>query len=423
MFCSSTSPADSTPDPTTTVFDEARLDDQDTLERLDRSGTLRALAGAGAQVRRAVHAADEAGLSRLEGLEPRGVVVAAAGGSTAVADLLDAATRGAAAIPVQGCSSGPLPGWVGALDLVVAVSQSGRASGTLGLAAEAARRGATLLTVGAPDSPLAEVSARARGIHVPITVPGASSRTSMWAQATPVLLAADVLRLAPVSHAILASLADVLDDRAQEARPSSESFVNPAKVLAVEVAESVPIVLGSGWFGGVAARRAAAMFGRTGRVPVASGVLPDAASQIVACFDGTLAAGEAAGQAGDDIFIDPFLDGPMRAPLRLIMLRGASAPTGGAGAGRSDEAGDEPQPQVPASPDDLDRSLVDMIVSVAEDAGVRVSLVDAVAPEPLLRLASHVALTDFAATYLALGQGFDPATSPHVRLLRKARHA
>jgi hypothetical protein len=65
--------------------------------------------------------------------------------------------------------------------------------------------------------------------------------------------------------------------------------------------------------------------------------------------------------------------------------------------------------------------LADTVVSVAEDAGVRVSLLDADAPDPLLRLAHHVALTDFAATYLALGFGFDPATSPHVRLLRGAR--
>lgn len=400
------------------MFDEARIDDEDAIERLDRSGTLRALASAGAQVRRAVNAADEAGLSRLEGLEPRGVVIAAAGGSSAVADLLDATTRSGAAIPVQSCSSGPLPGWVGALDLVVAVSQSGRAADTLALAAEAARRGATLLTVGAPGSPLADVATRARGIHVPIVVPEASSRTSMWAQATPVLLAADVLRLATVSRSTVAALADVLDGRAQDARPSSESFVNPAKVLAVEVAESVPIVLGSGPFGGVAARRAAAMFGRTGRVPVASGVLPDAASQIVACFDGPLAGGEGDGPEADDIFADPFIDGPTSPPLRLIMLRDATErvrpgtlpPEDGteraAGAGNARE-----------------RDLVDTIVSAAEDAGVRVSLIDALAPDPLLRLAWHIALTDFAATYLALGHGFDPATSPHVRLLRRSRDA
>ncbi|KRC90181.1 phosphosugar isomerase [Terrabacter sp. Root85] len=377
------------------MFDEARLDDEGALAALDSSDTLRALAGAGAQVRRTVAASTEAGLDRLRDVEPRGVVVAAAGGSVAVADLFEAVSRGASALPVQSCCSGSLPGWVGALDVVIAVSQSGRAAGTLALAAEAARRGAFLVTVGAADSPLAEVCARAHGVHVPIAVSGASSRTSVWAQATPALLAADAMGIASVSHETLAELADVLDRTATDARPSSESFVNPAKVLATELAESTPIVLGEGRFGDVTARRAAAMFGRTGRVPVAHGALPDAASQIVACFDGPLAPGQSGGGGSDDIFADPFLDGPTRPPLRLIMLRDTS----------------------PGEP----HSLAETVVSVAEDAGVRVSLVDAPAADPLLRLAHHVALTDFAATYLALGFGFDPATSPHVRLLRGAR--
>jgi fructoselysine-6-P-deglycase FrlB-like protein len=378
------------------MFDETRLDDEGAIGTLDRSDTLRALAGAGAQVRRSIAAAGEAGLERLRDMEPRGVVVAAAGGSAAVAELFEAVSRGASAKPVQSCSSGSLPGWVGTLDVVIAVSQSGRAAGTLALAAEAARRGAFLVTIGATDSPLADVSARARGVHVPVAATGSSSRTSMWAQATPALIAADAMGLAPVSVETMAAVADVLDRCATDARPSSESFVNPAKVLATEVAESAPIVLGAGPFGEVAARRAAAMFGRTGRVPVAFGALPDAASQIVACFDGPLAGGDGLAE-GADIFADPYLDGPTRPPLRLIMLRDAS--------------------------DGAERRLTDTVVSVAEDAGVRVSLVDAQAGDPLLRLAHHVALTDFAATYLALGLGYDPATSPHVRLLRGARDA
>ena len=39
----------------------------------------------------------------------------------------------------------------------------------------------------------------------------------------------------------------------------------------------------------------------------------------------------------------------------------------------------------------------------------------------LVRLAGLVARTDFAATYLALGLGLDPATSPHVADLHDVR--
>ena len=108
--CSSTSPVAPTAEPVGAVFDEARLDDEDALASLDSSDTLRALAGAGAQVRRTCRAAEEAGLDRLRDVEPRGVVVAAAGGSGAVADLFEAVSRGAAALPVQSCSSGSAAG-------------------------------------------------------------------------------------------------------------------------------------------------------------------------------------------------------------------------------------------------------------------------------------------------------------------------
>jgi hypothetical protein len=380
------------------VFDEARLDDVEALERLDTTDTLRALAMGGAHVRQSINLTEEAGLERFRDLQPRGVVVAAEGGSAAVADIFEAVSRAGSAIPVQVCSSGPLPGWVGAYDLVVAVSLSGRAPGTLALATEAARRGASVLTVGAASSPLAAVSERARGVHVPMALHGVSSRTSVWGQVTPVLLAADAMGLAAAPRATLESVADALDARAREVGPSAEAVVNPAKVLATEVAESIPIVLGSGPFGAVASRRAAAMFGRTGRVPVAAGALPDAASEIVACFDGPLAGGDTNGRGrGDDIFADPFLDGPATPPLRLVLL--------------SDDGPDG----------ELSRPATDAVVAAAEDAGVRVSLIEGHGATPLARLASHVALTDFAATYLALGYGFDPSDSRHVRLLRQSR--
>lgn len=375
------------------MFDEALLDDTDAIERLDRREVLRSLARSGAQVRLAARATDDVGLERLSHAEPRGVVVAAAGGSGAVGALFDAVSRTHSAIPVQTCRATPLPAWVGAYDLVVAVSLSGRAAGAVALAAEAARRGANLLTVGASDSPLADVCARARGTHVPLDAGSAGSRTSLWAQATPVLLAADALGLTRVGRATIDELADVLDAQASRLGPGVDSWENPAKSLAAEIADSVPVLLGCGPLGQVAAQRASAMFGRTGRVPIAHGSLPDAASQIVACFDGPLAGGKA-GTA--DIFADPFLDGEAPPRLRLLMLRDGS-PDGG------DYA-----------------ALTHAVITAAEDAGVRVSLVDADASDPLLRLAQHVAVTDFAAVYLALGFGGDPGDAPHVRLVRDA---
>jgi hypothetical protein len=394
-------------------LDESLLDSVDRLESVDRHDSLRALASAGAQVRRAVVAAAEAGVGRAAGGErPRSVLVASLGGSALVGDVLDLLAEPGSPVPVTTRPGGPLPGWVGPLDLVVAVSQSGRATGPVALAAEAARRGASLLTVGAADSPLAEVCARGRGVHVPLEWEVPSSRSALWSLLTPVLLAADALGLVSCPEPVLQRAADALDRRAEECRPTSESFVNPAKSLALGLAETVPVVLGDGPVTGVAAARAAWMLARTARIPTTHGALPDAASQVVACFDGPFAAADgalgesplAAPGGGRDIFADPLLDGPPAPRLGLLMLRD--------GADTDRDADGRPDALAPLA------ALAEAVAEGAREAGVTVWEVGCEDGEPVERLASLVALVDYAATYLALGLGLDPSVSRHVTELR-----
>lgn len=384
-------------------LDEAFLDSVDSLESLDSQGSLRALATAGAQVRRTVVAAREAGIDRLVGGDrPRSVLVAALGGPLVVCDVLDVLAEPGSPVPVTTRRQTPLPGWIGPLDLVIAVSQSGRAPGPLSLAAEAARRGAALLTVGAPDSPLADVCARGRGVHVGITAPVPTSRSALWSLLTPVLMAADRLGLAECSDEVLEQVADTLDARAEECRPSSESFVNPAKVIALGLGETVPLVLGDGDLTGVAANRAAAMLARTARMPATHGALPDDAAQVVACFDGPFSGpGDGGGTGAGDLFADPFLDGPPTPQLGLVVLRD-----------HPDVERHAPGSTFPPV------ALADAVVEAAREAGVRVWEVEALAGHPVQRLASLIAMTDYVATYLALGLGLDPAISRHVTELR-----
>lgn len=389
-------------------IDERRLDDPDWTSERDRRGSLRALATAGAQVREARQLAQEAGIARLGSLDrPRSVLVASLGGSAVVASVLEMLAEPGSPVPVTVRRNVPLPGWIGSLDLVVAVSLSGRSPGPLALASEAARRGAALLTVGASDSPLEAVCRQARGVHVDVGSGRVSSRTSLWTLLTPILMAADLLGLASVSEGDLDATIERLDSVADACRPSSESFVNPAKGLALSLAECVPTVLGDSPLNGVAAVRAASMLARTARIPATYGELPDAASQVVATFDGPFTAGGGMGTAevvevsggGHDIFADPFLDGPAQPRLGLLMLREAPAP--------------------PRTPEEADKqALVDGIVATAREAGVVVSEVSAEPGPPIARLAGQMATTDFAATYLAIGLGIDPSVSAHIASLR-----
>jgi glucose/mannose-6-phosphate isomerase len=386
------------------LLDEALLNDPDYIAARDSCLTLMALATAGAQVRQAMTLSHEAGIERVAGGErPRSVLVASLGGSAVVADVLQLLAEPGSPVPVTVRRNLPLPGWVGPLDLVVAVSLSGRARGPLAVAAEAARRGTSILTVGAADSPLADVCVRARGVHIDVGRGRTSSRTALWSLLTPVILAAGELGLIEAGPSVLSDTADRLDLQAEACRPRSESFVNPAKILALQLAETIPVVLGDGPLNGVAAGRAASMLARTARIPATSGELPDAASQIVACFDGPFTAGGGRGvgvrESAPDIFADPFLDGPAQPRLGLLLLRDA--------------------PPATLTQDRADaEALTDAVLQTAYEAGVKVSTVVAEPGHPLVRLAGQIAQTDFAATYLAIGLGLDPAVSPHVADLR-----
>ncbi|WP_277452333.1 SIS domain-containing protein [Janibacter sp. DB-40] len=387
-------------------FDESVLDDEARRRAVDPSDMLRALAGAGAQVRRAITVSQECDLGRVAGGErPRAIHVATVGGSEGVAAVLDLLVSHRSPVLLTADGSGPLPGWVGALDLVVAVSLSGRAEGPVRQAREAARRGAHVLTIGAPDSPLASAAAEARGVHLPIDPGTGHSRTALWSLVVPALLATSACGVIDVPTGVLLRVADRLDEQAEAFRPDAEYFVNPAKSLATDLSEVTPVVLGDGPVGGVAARRTSAMLARTSRVPSTWGRLPDAASQVVACLSGPLAGSGTAPDGGRDIFADPYLDGPSAPRLGLVLLR-------------------DPVPTSESDPTEVERhNTAQSVADRAEAAGVRVLEQFARPGHDLERLAEHIALTDFASTYLAIGHGFDPARAPGIDELHLPRKA
>ena len=377
------------------AFDEQLLGEESALAEADSAGVLRALAGAGAQVRRAVTLTRESVPPRWVAMNrPRAVVVAGRGSSQVVADALAAVMGSTGPVPVVSLTGGVLPSWVGALDLVIGVSLSGTASGAVAVAAEAGRRGASLLTIGTARSPLGEISEYHRGAHIALPdrstsiTPLVTTRTALWALLTPALIVCSDLGLTggnpDATDAGLSLIADALDTEAELCRPGSETFVNPAKSLALGLDASVPVILGNGPLGWVAARRAASALSRTARLPATYGGLPDEADDVVASFGGPLVAGT------NDIFADPFSDTHVSAKLRLLLLELEN-----------------------------DRTT-DVVADLAQRSGVHVSRVTADAPTALQRFAQVAARVDFAATYLALAIGVDPSLSPQVADLRDA---
>ncbi|MGC4867538.1 SIS domain-containing protein [Micromonospora sp. DT53] len=381
--------------------DEALLDNPQALAEADPGGMLRHTASAGAQVRESAALAAEANLAVLaDDGRPRAVVIAGIGTAGRTGDVLATVAGPRCPVPIIGHRSAGVPGWVGAADVVIAVSASGRSPEALGAAEAAHRRGARLVAVGAPDSQLQSIAEQARAPFIPVPR-RAPARASLWALTVPVLLAARSLGLVKVNEADLAETAARLDADADRCRSAAESFVNPAKSLALGLAGSIPIVWGSSPLATVAARRFGDTLSANARYPVVTGALGEAGRGRVGLLDGVFG-GLAEGER--DIFADPAEDDDGEGTrLRLVLLR-----DGGLNA---EDDTDEPLA--------VEERRADAVQTLAERRGVRCDVVTAEGGSALERLASLIAVPDFASIYLALAHGLDPMAVPAITEMKE----
>jgi glucose/mannose-6-phosphate isomerase len=368
-------------------------DDVARLEAGDRAGMLPSVASGAAQVREAAVLAAEAGVAALAGEgRPRAVVVCGMGGSGIAGEVLAAAAGHTCPVPVVTHRGYGLPAWVGAADLVVAVSCSGTTEETLSALEEAVRRGSRLLVVGAAGSPLEALGARGRAVFVPVTQ-GRQPRASVWSLSIPLVMAGHALGLLSAGPDDIEATAARLEQVAVRCRPDADHFVNPAKVLALELSGALPVVWGTSPLAGVAAYRFASQLNENAKLPAVWGVLPEAGHNQVVALDGPFAG--SASSTAEDFFRDRVDDGAdQRTRMRLVLLHD------------TDE-----HPQVTR------RTAV--VRDLAEERGVPVSALRAEGSSALERLASLVSVADWATTYLALLEGRDPTPVDAITALKQ----
>ena len=146
-------------------FDESRLDDERALASAD--ARLRELAESGARVRREATEASStvilASAGGQDGARPRAIV--AAGPDSR---LLRAGLEPWCPVPFVAWPGPGLPGWAGALDLVVVLAPDGADRGTAGAVAEAVRRGCQVVVACPEGSLVAEHAAGRWSTILPI---------------------------------------------------------------------------------------------------------------------------------------------------------------------------------------------------------------------------------------------------------------
>ncbi|MFD7122277.1 SIS domain-containing protein [Streptomyces sp. NPDC056652] len=413
------------------MLDESLLDAPDALAHADHNGLLRGAAEAGARVRTALRHTAEAGITGLapEG-RPRAVLIAGSGAAaTGVADLIAALTANAAPVTrlrptgvaaAAGALRWTLPGWAGPVDLLLIATTEGSEPGLALLAEQAYRRGCTVVAVAPRQSPLSEVVGGTHGLMVPMATapngqygqstqnggnggnggngpygqagePGRSGLDewyepeatpvtgpgALWALFVPLLALLDRVGLLTAPAETLQLVADRLDRTAERCGPAIATYSNPAKTLAAELADSLPLIWTEGPAAAPAGRRFAAVLAElTGR-PALAAELPEALPAHSALLAGHFAGGAA---DPDDFFRDR-VEEPQAWRARVVLLR--DRPAGGLTA-------------APAA-----REL-----ALGHDTAI--SELEPEEGSELEALAELIAVTDFATVYLALA-GAAPA--------------
>jgi hypothetical protein len=370
------------------MLDESLLDAPEALARTDRRGLLRGAAEAGARVRTAARLAAEAGLTELKpDGRPRAILIASPGSHGLVVGDLLAELAGAACpvtrirptgvAPAAGALRWALPGWAGPLDLLLIATADGAEPGLALLAEQAYRRGCTVVSVAPPRSPLTETVGGSHGLAVPLattpyeepyeeqTGPG-----TLWAMLTPFLTLLDRTGLIQCPTDTLQKIADRLDSAAERCGPAIATYSNPAKTLAAELADSLPLIWSEGAAAASVGRRFAASLAELAGCPAIAAELPEA----LAAHGVLLVGAFAAGADPDDFFRDR-VEEPQALHARVVLLR--------------DEA----------------RGVLSAVPAARELALSHDTPVSELEPEEgtsFELLAELIAVTDFAAVYLAV---------------------
>jgi glucose/mannose-6-phosphate isomerase len=362
------------------MIDDLLLDDIDGMSALDASDMLPAIASSGAQMREALATINRSDLTEIaKGEQPRNVIVAGLGGSGVGGQVLRAVLGHSTPVPIHLEQTHSLPGWVGPMDVVIGVSCSGATEETLSMTAEAGRRGARVITIGAGGSDLEELSGSiGSSVHFAIDAKGRSPRASLWTHATPLLMVANALGIAHIDEKEFDIAADLMDELSVANGPSIPLGESSAKTLALACAESLPMVWGTGMIGATAAGRFMAQLAENAKIPAAHGELPEVGHNQIVTFDGVLA-----GAAPEpDIFRDR--DELIDRRTHLFILRDTNE-----------------HPAV--------EKRIGIVSQIAADRNVPVTLIQAQNGHPISRLASLIIPTDWASAYAGIALGIDPS--------------
>jgi glucose/mannose-6-phosphate isomerase len=292
------------------------------------------------------------------------------GGSAVAGDILRALYRERLGVPLDVHRGSLLPAYCGPHTLVVCSSYSGNTAETLACFREALRRGCRVIAITSGGTLAAE--AHGAGLAVVPAPGGFMPRAALGHLAFGALGVLESIGLLPRAADDVGETVDELTALAARLGPHIPRADNPAKELAWQVGDRVPVIWGAEGIGAVAAARWKTQCNENAKLPAWSASLPELDHNEVVGW--THPAGEAFAVIALRHEGEP-ADAAVRFPLSLDIARESGAVTETVwGAGRS----------------------------------------------PLARLCSLILMGDFVSTYAGLSRGVDPSPIAAIDKLKAA---
>jgi glucose/mannose-6-phosphate isomerase len=301
------------------------------------------------------------------------VVVLGMGGSGVAGDVLAAVGEPFVPVPVVVSKGYAPPVFVGPGTLCFAVSFSGETEETIESAQAAAAAGAHMVTISRGGT-LAELAPTWQAPHVPLPDDIPQPRAALGALAVPLFVLLEQAGLFPGASAWIDAAVRQLRSR-RDRLAGSASVTSPARQTARTIDRTIPLVLGGGPLGAVAAQRWKTQVNENAKAPAFAAAIPEMCHNEVCGW----------GQHGD----------MTRQVFTLVELRH-----------------DEEHPQEVRRFELVRDILAEVVHEVVE--------VRAEGEGPLAQLLDLVLYGDFVSLHMAEQEGLDPGPVPVLVDLKQA---
>lgn len=237
------------------------LDDADEIRKVDKSNMLAFCVNAATHYREAAKIAEKISLNYAN---PENIIVAGMGGSAIGSELLKDWAHDKAQVPIEVCRAYALPAYANKKSLVLMVSYSGETEETLSAFLDAVNRHCMIFCISSGGS-LLEFSEK---LSVPyLRVPsGFPPRAALPYLFVPLLKALEKTGIVSGVSVELEEAAKILEQIGGENAPDKPVKDNFAKMLALGIDETVPVIYGFGVYRSVA-QRFKQQFNENSKVP------------------------------------------------------------------------------------------------------------------------------------------------------------